>query len=452
MPIEDRFPFVSDAAKSLFSAETIHAMNNVFVVRIRGHKVSMKSAESDTRKEDPTRKRKVGSYEFEASVPISAVLISSDQLVDLCNIIAGTIRLSSISRSFFAMPDYANRLFSQRIDAALELILDGWKNPKEFYDIASYMKNKYTSVFLGAYESASHLESMKIIMNEAKLKTIQALSRIALKRSEAVSTNATIKAPEFASKFEKILEGLSAYRQMELCSMLPLLPTTERYLSDLFFRIHSMGETERPQSEFQIRNFLRIYESTVAEWAIRINGSTMNVDVDAGFEKTLSDSLKAQREVTEIDGKKYKAPYELPTALIGKVRYRRPTGRTMWGRYWHLLSKPVSDFPNEEDEGFSSEMLAAIRFGRNIYLDMDYEEILRYAAQYGIGFQLFSAGLQSRLPENFSCLQMMKRRRDFSRYCQNMSIRLEYPKDQPVHCGSTYRELACGFPPMDFCK
>ena len=36
-------------------------------------------------------------------------------------------------------------------------------------------------------------------------------------------------------------------------------------------------------------------------------------------------------------------------------------------------------------------MLAAIRFGRNIYLDMDYEEILRYAAQYGIGFQLFSA-------------------------------------------------------------
>ena len=49
----------------------------------------------------------------------------------------------------------------------------------------------------------------------------------------------------------------------------------------------------------------------------------MNVDVDAGFEKMLSDSLKAQREVTEIDGKKYKAPYELPTALIGKVRYRR---------------------------------------------------------------------------------------------------------------------------------
>ena len=86
MPIEDRFPFVSDAAKSLFSAETIHAMNNVFVVRIRGHKVSMKSADSDTRKEDPTRKPKVGSYEFEASVPISAVLISSDQLVDLCNI------------------------------------------------------------------------------------------------------------------------------------------------------------------------------------------------------------------------------------------------------------------------------------------------------------------------------------------------------------------------------
>jgi len=64
---------------------------------------------------------------------------------------------------------------------------------------------------------------------------------------------------------------------------------------------------------------------------------------------------------------------------------------TLCGRFWHLLSKPVSDFPSEEGEGFSSEMLAGIRHGKFIYLDMNYEEEFKYTAQYGIGFQLYTA-------------------------------------------------------------
>ena len=63
----------------------------------------------------------------------------------------------------------------------------------------------------------------------------------------------------------------------------------------------------------------------------------------------------------------------------------------LWERFWHLLSKPVSDLPSEEGEGFSSEILAGIRHGKLIYLDMNYEEELKYTAQYGIAFQLYTA-------------------------------------------------------------
>ena len=56
----------------------------------------------------------------------------------------------------------------------MTVILSSWKDKEEFYDVASYMKNKYTSIFLQAYESESHLDSMEVIMNEAKLATTKA--------------------------------------------------------------------------------------------------------------------------------------------------------------------------------------------------------------------------------------------------------------------------------------
>ena len=265
------------------------------------------------------------------------------------------------------------------------------RDEKSFFDAASYMKNRYTSIFLGAFEAASHLESMRLIMDPSKLVTIQALNRISSSRSETVKSNAIAKAPGFAEGFEVCLDGLSDYRRMEICSLLPLLPTTERYLSDMFFRIHEMGETERPQKEHEIQTFLRTYESAIAEWAIRTTGSSANIIGTPEDLEALNTAIKSRREVTKVDGRDYTAPFELPTPLIGRIRYKRPGERTLWGRFWHLLSKPVSDYPSEDHGSFSSEMLAAIRSGRRIFMDMGYIEILEYVSQYRIGFQLFTA-------------------------------------------------------------
>ena len=116
---------------------------------------------------------------------------------------------------------------------------------------------------------------------------------------------------------------------MEILSLLPLLPTTERYLSDVFERIHTMGEKERAQNSKQIRSFLQKYEATIAEWAIRAHGDLRNIECDAGTRSLIEEELGTKRTRTLSSSAIHVLPFELPEAAVGKVRYSRKGTRTL---------------------------------------------------------------------------------------------------------------------------
>ena len=380
---KSKFLYDDVALKKILAAESIHAYNGMLFVRF--------NSVAGTTLPSASRKRGSSSKETQSANQSVLVVIDSDQLVDFFNILGGIGCVKMISSEFSNHWNILNQTYGAAIDEAMALVLESWKTKDEFFNIASAMKTSYTASMLGSYEEVSNYPGMQLLIGPTKSKIISSLSGFSKQRSKEVLEQAEIKAPKFMAKLKVILAKVSEYRAMEILSLLPLLPTTERYLSDVFERIHNMGDKERPQSQAQIVSFIRKYESTIAEWAIRAHGDLRNVECDQQIKELIEKELRTERTTTLASGVTHVLPFELPEAAVGKVRYVRRGSRTMWGRFWHLLAKPVSDFPSEDDGSMGPETLAALKNGRYIYGGMTYLEVIRNVSKLGLGYKLFTA-------------------------------------------------------------
>ena len=126
--LPDRFPFESESARTLFAAESVHAMNGVLVVRVKGRGLSLNTQYDDPKVLRHAKRRRI--YEENAEIPTSVAIIASEQLVDLCNIIAGSLRVESIERFFMKSKKNEDKIYGERISAAKSLILGAWRDEK----------------------------------------------------------------------------------------------------------------------------------------------------------------------------------------------------------------------------------------------------------------------------------------------------------------------------------
>ena len=378
---KNKYTYDCPSLERVLASNSIHAFNGMLLIRF--------TAQSGTSKLPASRKRAFDSSGSEPAKQEVLVVVDSDQLVDLCNILGAIGTVKMMSKDFSDHPEPKNQAYGAAIVETMELVLSTWKNPSEYFNVASSMKTAYTAATLGSYEEISRYPGMMLLLGPFKTTNDQLLIEFFKEACNGGTRPSSIKSTHFYGILEEIRGTVPEHRAMELLSLLPLLSTTKRYLSDAFERIHTMGDKERMQNQTQISNFLKKYEATIAEWAIRAH--PRNIECDADAKKLLEAELRTVKTTTLASGATHILPFELPETLVGRVKYVRAGNRTLWGRFWHLLAKPVSDYPNEEDGTMGPETLAALKNGRYIYNGMTYVEVHKQVSKLGLGYKLFTA-------------------------------------------------------------
>ena len=193
-PWKRKFVYDDPALLRLLAAESIHAFHGLLMAKF--------SAETGSTLPTMTRKRAFVQEGDSSGRQDILVVIDSDQLVDLFNILAGLGSIKMMAKDFADHHETANKTYDIAFNQAMELILNTWKNKAEFFNAASAMKTAYTSAMLGSYEVVANYPGMQLLIGPVKRQMISSLSTFSLQRAREVLLQSEAKAPTFMASLK----------------------------------------------------------------------------------------------------------------------------------------------------------------------------------------------------------------------------------------------------------